>query len=231
MGNNNLNTTNNVLVKTDHNNLIYLDPNSIMVNGIVQPRAIEPEQLAVYVNLEADLVPRTTLITNNNQNTLTYIAGGNLNLMQNKNGKDFDTSWTESYSSIKASSIKAIVPNPTGMGVVPIFDSYRQDDETAQSFGIKDISIEIKGANFIPRVVINFIDVRGKTLFESRENSPYRAFFHLPWPIFYLTVKGYYGKAIKYRLHLTKFNTKYNSENGNFEIMTEYIGSTYRLFG
>jgi hypothetical protein len=49
----------------------------------------------------------------------------------------------------------------------------------------------------------------------------------MPWPIFYLTVKGYYGKAIRYRLHLVKFNTKYNESNGNFEVSTTFVGSTY----
>jgi len=81
--------------------------------------------------------------------------------------------------------------------------------------------------NLVPQVNIKFIDVRGKTLFESPENSPYKAFFHLPWPIFYLTVKGFYGKAIRYRLHLVKFNTRFNSSNGNFEIETTFVGSTY----
>ena len=101
------------------------------------------------------------------------------------------------------------------------------NDSTAQSFGIDSININIKGASFIPQININFIDVRGKTLFESPQNSPYGAFFHLPWPIFYLTIKGYYGKAIRYRLHLTKFSSKYNESNGNFEIATTFVGSTY----
>ena len=45
--------------------------------------------------------------------------------------------------------------------------------------------------------------------------------------IFYLTIKGYYGKAIKYRLHLVSFNSSFNPSNGNFEITTKFVGSTY----
>jgi hypothetical protein len=222
MGNNNLTSTNNILVKVDQNNLIYIDPNSVLVNGVVQPRAVEPENLVMYVNLEADLVPRTTLIADGNKSTLTSIAQGTLNLLQNKKGTDLDTSWTDAYTQ---SPIKFISTPITGQ--IPIVDVTTQTDQTAQSFGIESIKIEIAGANFIPRVVIKFVDVRGKTLFESPPNSPYAAFFHLPWPIFYLTVKGYYGKAIKYRLHLIKFNSRYNSMNGNFEIETNFVGSTY----
>ena len=163
-----------------------------------------------YVNLEADLVPRTTLIGEGDQNTLTSIAGGTLNFMSNDEGRDYDTRWTEAYSDVQGTAKNY---KSTGtFATLPDGNTPRggAGDSTGQSFGITDISIEIEGANFIPRVVINFVDVRGKTLFESPENSPYGAFFHLPWPIFYLTDKGYYGKAIKYRLHLVKFNTRFN---------------------
>lgn len=226
MGNNNLKTTNEVLIKVDQNNLVYIDPNTVLSNGVVQPRDVEPENLVMYVNLEADLVPRSVLINNDNKSTLTSVASGTLNFMKNADGRDYDTNWTESFTTLKQNSlyIPSVVPGGLGMSI-PI--SASQNDETAQSFGITDINIEVKGANFIPRVVIKFVDVRGKTLFESPANSPYAAFFHLPWPIFYLTVKGYYGKAIRYRLHLIKFNSKYNPSNGNFEIECNFVGSTY----
>jgi len=223
MGNNDLSNSENILVKVDQNNLIYIDPNSVIdENGEIQPRGIRQENLAMYVNLEADLIPRSVLIADGDKTTLTSIAKGTLNLM--KNGKvdsdrdgvpdgDFDATWTDTYLQY--------AENPSIKG------EFIQSDPTAQSFGIDSISINVKGGNFIPQVTINFIDVRGKTLFESPENSPYKAFFHLPWPIFYLTVKGYYGKAIRYRLHLVKFNTTYNQSNGNFEVNTTFVGSTY----
>jgi len=228
MGNNNLKTTNDILVKVDHNNLIYLDPNSVLVNGIVEPRAVEPENLVMYVNLEADLIPRSTLIANDAQSTLISVAEGTLNFMKNADGTDYDTKWTDTYTN-KTPNISGFQTYGFGMGAitVPTINGFVTNDTSAQSFGIDNISIKVMGANFIPRVDIKFIDVRGKTLFESPANSPYAAFFHIPWPIFYLTVKGYYGKAIKYRLHMIKFNSKYNSSNGNFEIECNFVGSTY----
>ena len=219
MGNNDLSNSEKILVKVDHNNLIYIDPNSVTVNGEVEPRGIKQENLVMFVNLEADIIPRSTLISNDDKNTLKSIAKGTLNFLNSgTGGGDFTTQWTDSY--FEKTNQKDSKGNP-------IDKTFYQSDETGQSFGIDNISILVKGMNFIPQININFVDVRGKTLFESPENSPYQAFFHLPWPIFYLTVKGFYGKAIRYRLHLIKFNSKYNDSNGNFEISTSFVGSSF----
>ena len=219
MGSNRERHSEDILVKVDQNNLMYIDPNSVITKkGEILSRGIDQENLVMYVNLEADLIPRSTLLATNDKNTMTEIVKGTLNFMSN-NGKDFDSSWTNAYNGTDT-------PNSSSeKGVFNVKDT--NYDASAQSFGIQSINITVKGANFVPQVQINFVDVRGKTLFESPENSPYKAFFHIPWPIFYLTVKGYYGKAIKYRLHLVKFSSKFNPANGNFEVTTTFVGSTY----
>ena len=216
MANNDLSKNENILVKVDQNNLIYIDPNSILEDGVVQPRATNAENLVSYVNLEADLIPRTILNSSGNKSSLTSIAKGTINLLQNKKGEYLDTGWTELFNPSRMD------PNTEDINV-----KEQVTDSSGQSFGMSSVSIEVKGTNFIPRVSIEFIDVRGKGLFEHNKNSPYQAFFHLPWPIFYLTVKGYYGKAIRYRLHLTDFNARYDDQNGNFVISTTFVGSTY----
>ena len=220
MANSKINEHEDILIKVDQNNLIYVDPNSVVVDGQIEPRGIKQENLVTYVNLEADLIPRTTLIASDEKSSLTSIAHGTLNFMKKNNGGDYDSTWTDSFFDNHEKMVKDKDGNIVGSG------QFYQSDDTAQSFGIDSISINIKGGGFIPQITINFIDVRGKTLFESPENSPYKAFFHLPWPIFYLTVKGYYGKAIRYRLHMTKFTSRF-SENGNFEVTTTFVGSTY----
>ena len=216
MGNNDSSNNRNILVKVDQNNLMYIDPNSVVDReGNVQPRNVEQENLVMYANLEADLIPRSILVAENDKNTLTSIAKGTLNFLRNQNGTDYDSTWTDSY-----------LPDDY-LNTKKDSDFFNQGDKSAQSFGIDSIQVVVKGINSIPQVNINFIDVRGKTLFESPENSPYKAFFHVPWPVFYLTLKGYYGKAIRYRLHLVKFSSRYNDTNGNFEVSTSFIGSTY----
>lgn len=213
MANKDLKNSEEILVKVDQNNLIYIDPNSVLIDGEIRSRYVNQENLVMYVNLEADIVPRSTLTSGNEKNTLSSIAKGTFNMMSSDSG-DFNTDWTESYL-VKPERIDGKLVNKN------------QHDESGQSFGIENISIVVKGANSIPYVNINFVDVRGKTLFESPENSPYKAFFHIPWPIFYLTVKGFYGKAVRYRLHLVKFTSRYNDTNGNFEVQTTFVGSTY----
>ena len=178
MGNNDLTSSENILVKVDHNNLMYIDPNSVVVDGMVEPRGIKQEELVIYVNLEADLIPRTTLVAENDRNTLSSIAKGTLNFLKNGDGGDFDTSWTNAYDQTeekttnkkdeKGNDVKDKDGNTIKIGSGEFF----QSDKTGQSFGIDSINITVKGAQFIPQVTINFIDVRGKTLFESPENSP-----------------------------------------------------------
>jgi len=223
MGNNNLKGTNDILIKVDQNNLMFVDPNTVVSNGEAIPREVQPENLVMYVNLEADLIPRSILVSGNDRNTLTSVAKGTFNMLTNSGG-DFDSSWTNTYTEFTEKTVKE--KGADGKTTQKGTGEFSQSDTSGQSFGMTSLTIEITGANAIPKVKINFVDVRGKTLFESPENSPYQAFFHLPWPIFYLTVKGFYGKAIRYRLHLTKFNSRYNPTNGNFEIDTVFIGST-----
>lgn len=225
-------TSNDILVKVDHNNLIYIDPNTVISNGVIQQRQVEPENLVMYVNLEADLIPRTVLVSGNESNQLISIAKGTLNFLQNKNGQNYDTTWTNAFTDIteRKVTVEGAMPagiNGPGAPTQKGTGEFSQYDSSAQTFGIESVDIKILGVNLVPRITIRFIDVRGKTLFESPANSPYKAFFHLPWPIYYLTVKGYYGKAIKYRLHMVDFKSSYNASNGNFEIETQFVGSTY----
>jgi hypothetical protein len=203
MANDKINQNENILVRVDQQNIIHIDPNSVVdSDGQIQARLVNHENLVMYLNLEADLVPRTTFYANNQENPLTSIAQGTFNLLRNQGDKNefennFDTNWTETF----VSNNNIGKNNTTGGSTIY--------DPTAQTFGIESVSIVVKGANNIPQVSINFVDVRGKTLFESPENSPYKAFFHQPWPIFYLTVKGYYGKAIRYRIQLVDFKSKF----------------------
>lgn len=102
------------------------------------------------------------------------------------------------------------------------FEDEQQDLET---LGITSIDIEFN-TSYTPMITINFTDVRGR-LFEEGNESKYNIFFNLPYPLFSLTVKGYYGPPVSYCLHLTKFKSKFNSDTGNFEITTNFVGYTH----
>ena len=221
MGNNNINQNENILVVVDQQNIVHIDPNTVLSqSGELQPRLVDHENLVMYVNLEAELIPRSIFYSESQKTTLTSLASGNFNVMRNQGDNNefennFDTNWTETF----VSNDNIGTSRTSGENV-----TY---DPTSQTFGIESIQIVVKGASNIPQVSINFVDVRGKTLFDSPDNSPYKAFFHQPWPIFYLTVKGYYGKAIRYRIQMVDFKARFNGNTGNFEISTKFVGSTY----
>ena len=106
------------------------------------------------------------------------------------------------------------------------------NDET---LGITSIDIDFNSA-YAPMVNINFIDVRGSSIFQNEENisgnntnNKYATFFQLPYPLFELEVKGYYGKPVTYCLHMLKFTSKFNSKTGNFEIQCQFVGYTYAM--
>ena len=51
-----------IFVEFDYNNIIVVDPNkTIDSNGKIQERLVDHENLVMYANLEADVVPRTKL--------------------------------------------------------------------------------------------------------------------------------------------------------------------------
>ena len=95
-----------------------------------------------------------------------------------------------------------------------------------EGFGITNIDVKIQSQT-APQVVVDFVDVRGATLFEQGSCSPYGLFFKLPYPIFVLTLKGYYGRPVEYYLNLVKFNSKFNSETGNMDCRAEFIGYSF----
>lgn len=95
-----------------------------------------------------------------------------------------------------------------------------------EGFGMTDISISIP-ASFIPQVTIEFVDIRGLAFFNRGEESPYNVLLDMPPPLFSLKVKGYYGRALKYDLHLTKTSVKYSSTNGNYNITANFVARTF----
>ena len=121
---------------------------------------------------------------------------------------------------------------------------------TRECLGIDNISIKYNSYYF-PTVQIRFIDVRGASLMQPSEyvyynngnpnvkkdksgfstNSDFfKAFFSFPYPLFKLSVKGFYGKEVTYDLSLLSTNIEFNSSTGNFEINTEFVGYLYGMY-
>lgn len=211
-------------------NIVLVDPNKV-VNGDGEQidRLVEHENLVMYANLEAKIIPRTKLALGENTEQMSRnlkIANfgetedGQINFLKPQGKKYFDTSYTDQLTGKGSLSNEGI--NQTQ---ITEQGSVVNNSQDTQMLGITSISIK-NNASFIPQVDIEMIDVQGRTLFELGENSPYSAFFQLPYPLFYLTVKGYYGKAVKYELMMKSFNARFDPTDGNYKVSVSFIGRT-----
>ena len=191
----------------DKNNSYNLSGQDIATNIFKQN-----EELNIYVQLTATIKGRTVLTANASGNSTETTKEFKITLI---NGEDIDgkKSLTTNYTLLTTS-----------------FDKGREVDE---NLGMTDIQIEFDTA-YMPLITINFVDIRGSAIFQNDYNirkgkSNYGIFFNLPYPIFELTVKGYYGVPLKYCLHMTSFTSRFNSESGNFEISCKFRGYTYAM--
>lgn len=105
-------------------------------------------------------------------------------------------------------------------------NSRNNNPENSEGFGITEININTN-SSYVPTVDIEFVDIRGSSLFKFGGDSKYAALFSFPPPIFTLTVKGYYGKALKYKLHLVRQSTKFDSNTGNYYISANFVAQKY----
>jgi len=186
------------------------------------PRVIEPkvnldrnivplEDLSIFLDLVAVLPKRSIVKNTNLENTVS-------NLENISDGQKINFTFTRAPEG----ETPSLTTSWTNIGG-------KTEQKTSEGFGITNVDIQFD-ASFVPRVTIDFIDIRGAALFDAgKDSSYYNAFFHLPYPLFMLQFKGYYGDAVTYPLHLMKFNSKFNGETGNFEIKCEFIGHTFAL--
>lgn len=241
MADNGLFNRQKIYVETDYQNIVVVDPNKVVDNDDnVHERLINHEELVKYVNLEAKVIPRTKLVVGDNfddsvQNirigTMSSDDQRKINFMFPEGKDGYDTSWTDELTGLDALQGKGL--NQTqleqvGSGVNKKVIRKIQNPEDTQLLGITNVQIKINTA-FAPQVTIEMVDIQGRTLFEQGENSPYSAFMQLPYPLFILTVKGYFGKAVKYELMLKDFNARFDANDGNYKITTNYIARTYAI--
>ena len=122
------------------------------------------------------------------------------------------------------------------------------ETNTRECLGIESISIKYDSW-YYPTVTIKFVDVRGASLMQPAEYEYYnnggpnlgkntstsnsdffKAFFSFPYPLFKLSVKGFYGKEVTYDLSVLKCNVEFNSATGNFEVVANFIGYMYGMY-
>lgn len=192
--------------------LLVFEPNP-EDNGIVPN-----EDLSIMVELKTTRKGRSVLTLNNTQGQPIENTGGSDNIISFING-------SKTGVNDNGSEIRSLTTNYTNASV----NFNKEDsDRDLEMLGIESIQINFDTA-YIPLITINFIDIRGNAIFQQGSSSKYSSFFDMPYPIFELKVKGFYGQPVTYCLHLRKWNSNFNSETGNFEIKAEFIGYTYAI--
>ena len=227
-----------IQVVKEEGNLLVIDPNKT-VDG--EERYVAQEDLVYFVNLEADVTPRSILDLGGEINPNSVgktVATGKVNYLGPNDGQPLTTRWTEDFT---ASKMKNSDDSPVNRKTVVGIDEknsvgyqnfdYKLDNKyNSQLLGIKDVKIVAKPDNLKTSVVtIRMVDIRGRALFEKGAGSIYSNFFHLPYPLFTLTVKGFYGQAVTYSLVLTD-SVKVDFQNdGDYYLTATFMATNQKL--
>ena len=197
------------------NKIYIVDPN---------PPEMEPhppDDMFLYINFKAD-----------NRNRSTYLGEDETT----KKGI-FTNTGTEGEINFIATQVNfnakgEITPDPQSTYATTSYTNIGGLQESnsrgnLEGFGIKNIDIKYN-ASLVPTVDITFTDIRGSALFDVTEHndrkSPYSIFFKMPYPIFTLSVKGYFGKTVDYCLHMTNWTSNFDGTTGNFDISANFVG-------
>ena len=109
---------------------------------------------------------------------------------------------------------------------------------TNECLGIRTIDISYSPEMF-PHVRIVFVDVRGSSLMTAEEyktaygkgsGSFYGMLYSVPPPVFILTVKGFYGRGVQYRLAVNNISQTFNAQTGDFEITVDFMGYMFGAY-
>ena len=187
--------------------ILWLDPNK--ANNVM----VNPEDLCIKVEFS----------TRRKGRSIIYSGAETINTVD----KDANVTFIEG-TKVDNSGLPSLTTRYTEAIALDVMNATKQQSDDFESLGIESIDIEFDTAN-TPLIKIKFIDVRGNAILSQGSMSKYRMFFELPYPIFSLKVKGFYGGTVNYCLHMQRWNASFNSETGNFEIQADFMGYTYAL--
>lgn len=186
----NENIDNNNVDKSSSSNVILIDPNTVNINNDITNGIPQYQDMYIFAELTAQSKGRTVIMNGETGSKTSTTKSKKINFIGN-NQDDNDPN------------------NPNYLNFTTnYYDGSSRDGEYYEGFGINSIKI-LTNSSFIPQVDIQFVDIRGLAFF-NQTDSPYRVLFDFPPPIFSLTVKGYYGKAVTYKLHLVSYTSEFN---------------------
>jgi hypothetical protein len=236
-----VNNGENILVEFDYQNISVIDPNKVIdEEGRPKERLIDHENLVFYANLECTVLPRTKLALGVPLNeSVKTISVGRINFLNPGFKKFLDNGWSDELTGKNTLKGEGVNQPRKSVSVSPDKpdDFYFSQSLVSNGvpgavdnglLGITQINYTC-GLDFVPTIDITLEDVKGRSLFEGGNNSPYAAFFQFPYPLFYLTIKGYLGKAVRLPLMLEKFGSSFDPSTGNFRVRLEMKTYKYTI--
>lgn len=211
--------------------VLYFDPNNVTIKGgsgnnlndILDGLQLtkDLEDFSIAVDLEVENKTRSVIKSNDNKQTIVNInPNPTTNFLKGSNLGDKNVLSTY-FTDIK-------------------YDGENTEFQN-EALSINSIDIEFTSW-YVASVIIKFTDVRGSAFFSPTEQnyseggnektsnaSLFSGFFTMPYPIFNLKIKGFYGDSVTYPLHLQDFKAEFDSEKGNFDVTAQFIGYTYAM--
>ena len=207
--------------------LIYIEPNNlsnfkgVKLNGNSQDNIVwNPEDLNYSVDLQVVVPDRTQCGGDIANDGLTFTLSN-----INKNGM------LSFFDGTTVNGKKMLTDNYTDASFAELKDSSKQNKEC---LGIKSINVDF-ASYFYPQVTIEFTDVRAFSLMGPSETSSstesfFKSVFHYPYPKFLLTIKGYYGTKVTFKLAVNEFKSRLNQQTGNFDVTITFIGYMFGVY-
>ena len=228
-----------IYVEFDYNNIILVDPNkTIDALKNVKERLVDHENLVMFANLEAEVVPRTKLsVGGSPEDRIRTISVAKMNFLRPTEKSNLTAGYYDELTGKGA--INGLGDNQQQFELINPKDGTQPYTKTTLTdpggkatdnglLGITSINVKTN-TSFVPSVSMTLEDIQGRALFQLGNDSPYSAFFNLPYCPFYLTLKGYYGQAIRYQLNLKTFNARFNTFSGNYQIDLEFVGYKFNI--
>lgn len=228
---------------------IYVEPNALPIdkgkkesstlmldgNGNTFSKVPDIEDYSMYVNLEMEVKSRYAGTANQANKTFMVSWDGSKSQIDFMEGSKLHFTDKEGKK-----SINAFTTNYADFSYEDLDNN--KSATTSEMFGISSIDIDYTN-RYVPQVSINFVDVRGMSLFapeteahnliqngvDSTKNpniagSFFSSFFCFPYPLFRMKVKGYYGKPIVYELNCVDWKATFDCSTGNFGCNAHFIG-------
>ena len=238
---------------TPHSSVNYIEPNFSAVKGEFSggtflnwalkddyERAPRLEDYSIMLNLEVEVCSRKNISKNETVTKDVLILSYTTNQSNGTSVVNFMGGTKIECNDAENHNINFLTTNYADMYVGDLINY-----GTTELIGVKSVDIEYQ-KSCVPIINIKFTDVRGLSLFQptelSRTNSYqgigginadnvaqsfFQCFFKVPMPKFTITIKGFYGKPVTYEVLCDKFETSFNSDTGDFDINTRFIGYSY----